>query len=116
MNKKICWTAFFIGLFAVGWVGVGYIGGSPLALAMTVIIGLVYMAGAAELRVAFTRQEVPCSPFGISAPASQALRLTLHASNLNEEVGNNVELESAHCLSNFNAPPTPSSPPAATPS
>ena len=50
MNKKICWTAFFIGLFAVGWVGVGYIGGSPLALAMTVIIGLVYMAGAAELR------------------------------------------------------------------
>ena len=50
MNKKICWTAFFIGLFAVGWVGVGYIGGSPLALAMTVTIGLVYMAGAAELR------------------------------------------------------------------
>lgn len=74
------------------------------------------LAGAAELRVAFTRQEDPCSPFGISAPASQALRLTLHASNLNEEVGNNVELESAHCLSNFSAPPAPSSPPAATPS
>ncbi|WP_374247020.1 DUF802 domain-containing protein [Zoogloea sp.] len=50
MNKKICWTAFFIGLFAVGWVGVGYIGGSPLALAMTVIVGLVYLAGALELR------------------------------------------------------------------
>ena len=50
MNKKICWTAFFIGLFAVGWVGVGYIGGSPLALAMTIIIGLVYVAGAVELR------------------------------------------------------------------
>ncbi len=50
MNKKICWTAFFIGLVAVGWVGVGYIGGSPLALAMTVIIGLVYVAGAVELR------------------------------------------------------------------
>ena len=71
---------------------------------------------AAELRVAFTRKKDPCSPFGISAPASQALRLTLHASNLNEEVGNNVELESAHCLSNFSAPPAPSSPPAATPS
>lgn len=50
MNRKISWTAFFVGLLAVAWVGIGYIGASPLALAMTAIIGAVYLAGAAELR------------------------------------------------------------------
>ena len=98
------------------WSGSGPLEGCDLGNWASLTWKAEPLAGAAELRVAFTRQEVPCSPFGISAPASQALRLTLHASNLKEEVGNNVELESTHCLSNFNAPPTPSSPPAATPS
>ncbi|WP_374263344.1 DUF802 domain-containing protein [Zoogloea sp.] len=50
MNKKISWTAFFVGLLAVAWVGVGYAGNSPLALTMTAVIGAVYLAGALELR------------------------------------------------------------------
>lgn len=48
MNRTICTAAFVAGLLAVVWVGIGYIG-SPLALAMTAIIGAVYLAGAAEL-------------------------------------------------------------------
>lgn len=49
-NRNICMTAFIVGLLAVSWVGFGYIGASPLALAMTVVIGAVYVAGALELR------------------------------------------------------------------
>ena len=49
MNRTIFLTAFFVGLIAVSWVGVGYIGNSPLALTMTAIIGTVYVAGALEL-------------------------------------------------------------------
>ncbi|MBS1191565.1 MAG: hypothetical protein H6R10_3357 [Rhodocyclaceae bacterium] len=50
MNKKLSLAAFLLGLVAVGWVGAGYIGASPLALAMTMVIGAVYGAGALELR------------------------------------------------------------------
>ncbi len=49
MNRTLCVTAFVAGLVAVVWIGVGYIGSSPLALAMTVLIGAVYVAGAAEM-------------------------------------------------------------------
>ena len=49
MNRTIFLTAFFVGLIAVSWVGVGYIGNSPLALTMTAIIGTVYVAGALDL-------------------------------------------------------------------
>jgi len=53
MNSKICLTAclaaFLAGLIAVGWVAAGYIGASPLALAMTALIGTVYVFGALEL-------------------------------------------------------------------
>ena len=53
MNKThttTCLTAFFVGLLAIGWVGAGYVGTSPLALLMTALIGAVYVAGALELR------------------------------------------------------------------
>ena len=50
MNTRMCWAAFFVGLAAVVWVGAGYIGGSPLALGMTLLIGVVYVIGALELR------------------------------------------------------------------
>lgn len=50
MNRNISIAAFVVGLVAVGWVGVGYIASSPLALVMTLIIGAVYVAGALELR------------------------------------------------------------------
>lgn len=42
-------AAFAAGLAAVAWVGLGYFGSSPLALAMTALIGAVYVLGAAEL-------------------------------------------------------------------
>ena len=50
MNRNICVIAFILGLVAVCWVGVGYIGSSSLALTMTVVIGAVYVTGALELR------------------------------------------------------------------
>lgn len=50
MNRNFCVGAFLLGLVAVLWVGVGYIGSSPLALVMTAVIGAVYVAGAMELR------------------------------------------------------------------
>ncbi|NMG27740.1 DUF802 domain-containing protein [Aromatoleum evansii] len=49
MNRTICVATFLVGLFAVFWVGAGYVGSSVLALAMTAIIGAVYVTGAVEL-------------------------------------------------------------------
>ena len=49
MNRTICMAAFLVGLVAVFWVGAGYVGASALALAMTAIIGAVYVTGAVEL-------------------------------------------------------------------
>jgi hypothetical protein len=49
-NKHLFGVTFFIGLAAVVWVAAGFIGSSFLALAMTVIIGAVYVVGALELR------------------------------------------------------------------
>jgi len=50
MNSRICLAAFFVGLMAVAWVGMGYLEGSHLALLMTLLIGVVYIVGALELR------------------------------------------------------------------
>ncbi|MDM0002843.1 DUF802 domain-containing protein [Variovorax sp. J22P240] len=49
MTRFLHFTAFFVGLAAVCWVGVGYIGSNPLALAITVLIGAFYLMGALEL-------------------------------------------------------------------
>lgn len=49
MNKSVSVAAFLVGLAAVVWVGSGYVGLSPLALGMTVLIALVYMVGVMEL-------------------------------------------------------------------
>jgi hypothetical protein len=49
MNRNLCSIAFLVGLIAVAWVGVGYIGSNPLALTMTAVIGAVYVLGALEL-------------------------------------------------------------------
>ena len=43
-------TAFGLGLMAVIWVAIGYIGSHFLALTMTLIIGAVYVFGALELQ------------------------------------------------------------------
>ena len=49
MNKSVMAVIFAAGLAAVGWVGWGFVGSSPLALAMTALIGAAYMLGAYEL-------------------------------------------------------------------
>ncbi|RYF79624.1 MAG: DUF802 domain-containing protein [Comamonadaceae bacterium] len=49
MTRLLHLVIFLAGLVAVGWVGVGYIGTNPLALAMTLLIGLTYLVGALEL-------------------------------------------------------------------
>src|SRR5690606_33615418 len=49
MNAAISGGAFALGLAVVAWVGAGYLGSSPFALAITVLIGIVHLAGGAEL-------------------------------------------------------------------
>lgn len=50
MNRKLSVAAFTTGALVVTWVAAGYFGSNLLALAMTAIIGGVYLVGAAELR------------------------------------------------------------------
>ncbi|WP_010460952.1 DUF802 domain-containing protein [Acidovorax radicis] len=49
MNKNVIAAIFAVGLAVVGWVGWGFVGSSPLALAMTAVIAAVYVLGAYEL-------------------------------------------------------------------
>lgn len=49
IKKSAMTTVFALGLAAVLWVGWGFAGSSPLALAMTAVIGAVYVGGALEL-------------------------------------------------------------------
>jgi hypothetical protein len=50
MSRIVLAVAFVLGLVAVLWVGVGFVGTSALALAMSVVIGAVYVLGAVEIR------------------------------------------------------------------
>jgi hypothetical protein len=49
MTRSLHHAAFFVGLAAVCWVGLGYIGSNPLALAITLLVGAFYLMGALEL-------------------------------------------------------------------
>ncbi|MDM0114132.1 DUF802 domain-containing protein [Variovorax sp. J22R133] len=49
MTRFLQYAAFVVGLAAVCWVGVGYVGTNPLALAITLIVGAFYLMGALEL-------------------------------------------------------------------
>ena len=49
MTKLIFGAAFVAGLAIVGWVGSGYLGGHTLALAVTLLIAVCYLAGSWEL-------------------------------------------------------------------
>jgi hypothetical protein len=49
MTKHLFNLAFFTGAFAVIWIGFGFIDTSALAMAMTALIFVVYLAGALEL-------------------------------------------------------------------
>ena len=50
MKNSMYWGGFVLGLVVIAWVALGYVGGSPLALLMTLLIGVVYLAGAFELK------------------------------------------------------------------
>jgi len=49
MTRFLHHAVFIAGLAVVGWVGAGYIGANPLALAVTVLVGAFYLMGALEL-------------------------------------------------------------------
>lgn len=50
MSKNLINIVVFVaGLAVVGWIGAGYAGTNPLALAVTLLIGICYLAGALEL-------------------------------------------------------------------
>lgn len=50
MSRYLNLVVFLVGLAAVCGIGAGYIGSNPLALAVTLLIGACYLAGALELR------------------------------------------------------------------
>ncbi|QIM54745.1 hypothetical protein G9Q37_10765 [Hydrogenophaga crocea] len=50
MNRFFFAAAFALGLASLAWVGLGFIGTSALALAMTALIGAAYLVGAHELQ------------------------------------------------------------------
>lgn len=50
MNRNLSLSAFFLGLIAVVWVAIGYIGGHTLAFSVSCVIAAVYVAGALEMR------------------------------------------------------------------
>ena len=50
MNRIVIAVTFALGLTAVAWVGLGFLGSNWLALAMTAVIAGVYLLGAFELR------------------------------------------------------------------
>ena len=43
-------VVFLAGLVVVGWIGAGYVGSNTLALAVTALIGAIYLTGAFELQ------------------------------------------------------------------
>lgn len=49
MKNLLNLAVFAVGLVAVCWIGVGYIGSNPLGAAVATVIGACYMAGALEL-------------------------------------------------------------------
>src|SRR5690606_23961965 len=49
MNRLLHFLVFATGLAAVGWIGAGYVGSHLLALSVTVLVAIVYLAGAWEL-------------------------------------------------------------------
>ena len=50
MSRYLNLVVFLVGLAAVCWIGVGYVGSNALALAVTMLIGVCYLAGALELQ------------------------------------------------------------------
>ncbi|CAN7701218.1 DUF802 domain-containing protein [Caballeronia sp. LjRoot31] len=50
MSRYLNLVVFLVGLAAVCWIGAGYVGSNALALAVTMLVGACYLAGALELQ------------------------------------------------------------------
>ncbi len=50
MNRFAFGATFGAGLLTLGWIGLGFVGHSPLALSITLLIAATYLLGAHELR------------------------------------------------------------------
>ncbi|OVZ60607.1 hypothetical protein CDO44_07710 [Pigmentiphaga sp. NML080357] len=50
MSRYLPFVVFFVGLAAVAWVGIGYVGSNLLALAVILLIAAFYVLGGLELR------------------------------------------------------------------
>jgi Domain of unknown function (DUF802) len=50
MSRYLNLAVFLVGLAAVCWIGAGYVGSNALALAVTLLVGACYLAGALELQ------------------------------------------------------------------
>ena len=48
-NRNLSLIAFFLGLAAVTWVAVGYVGSSTLAFTVSCLIAAIYVSGALEM-------------------------------------------------------------------
>ena len=75
MSKYLInFVVFLAGMAVVGWIGAGYAGTNPLALAVTLLIGVCYLAGALELlRYQQATSSLTRSAAGLTeAPASLA--------------------------------------------
>lgn len=48
-RTPLYFAIFLVGLLAVCWIGLGYVGSNPLGAAVALLIGLCYLAGALEL-------------------------------------------------------------------
>ncbi|MBA4175182.1 MAG: hypothetical protein C0505_01255 [Leptothrix sp. (in: Bacteria)] len=80
MNKPLVTAALGVGLLVVGWVGWGYLGSNTLALAMTLLIAVFYVAGALELkrfrRATAGLQAALAAPVEPAAPSDRQPALT----------------------------------------
>ncbi len=71
MTTHLFTLAFFLGALGIAWMGAGFIHASLLGLAMTVVIGAVYVFGALELR-AFRRATATLTSALAAIPESLA--------------------------------------------
>jgi len=97
MTRLLHYIAFVLGLAAIGWVAIGYIGSNPLALLITLLIGAFYLMGAAELRrfdqaTATLTRAVADTPAPAAAPPSQAASLGPWLDTLHPSLRNAVRL------------------------
>ncbi len=85
MNKSVMAGVFAAGLAVAGWVAWGFVGTSPLALAMTAVIAAVYLLGAYELMqfrsatrsLAAALADTPAEPLADLAPWLERLPAAL---------------------------------------